>query len=303
MKKSKWTPHIIAVITLIFFIVLGLACATNSNERYNTIYTSKDGLFSYKIQEYMQDKKSKTISKDNANLLKYLGNSTELVIPETIDGILVYGIGRGFARNKNISSLIIPSTVCIIEQNAFSDNNISSIIIPSSVRFIGEYAFSGNPITDFTINGNFSSRDNILNDLTGYYYLNKKQPGQYTKNGGKWFFNDKILPFNPVKLDTKAGDVKILSIDGINAQEFGCTIVGDSVKAVFIPAGKHTVIFEYIGNFKLGRFDLFTASQQYTYDLARITFSSFNFIPGLNYRIKKTVSNNQIYMELIEDEE
>ena len=68
---------------------------------------------------------------------------TEVVIPNTIEGVFVTGIGYGaFAYCYNLRSVKIPASVATIGDNAFSScTNLESIEIPTNVTSIGYDAF------------------------------------------------------------------------------------------------------------------------------------------------------------------
>ena len=70
----------------------------------------------------------------------------DVVIPKTIDGVTVTGIGfesDGVFGGMNLNSVIISDTVTGIGSSAFSGNGLTHITIPESVTYIGEMAFSG----------------------------------------------------------------------------------------------------------------------------------------------------------------
>ena len=74
------------------------------------------------------------------SLLSYNSNNNYVVKP--LVGILYDGIG--------ITSVVIPSTVISIGENAFYGNKLTNIEIPSSVSTIEEQAFRMNEITSIT---------------------------------------------------------------------------------------------------------------------------------------------------------
>jgi len=129
-KKEKWTPHIIAAAAFVVFIVLGLACASTPSKK-----TTDDGL------EYYRESEKIYIS-------GYKGTSKDLVIPETINGYPVTNITYGAFRSKNLTSVIIPSSIINIGANAFRNNNLTGIIIPSSVTTVDDGAFMDNDYLD-----------------------------------------------------------------------------------------------------------------------------------------------------------
>ncbi len=80
-----------------------------------------------------------------AEIIDYNNSSTsELVIPEKIDGNLVTKIGYNAFRDcSGIISIILPDEITSIEDRAFMGCvNLTSIKIPNSVKTIGKYAFA-----------------------------------------------------------------------------------------------------------------------------------------------------------------
>ncbi len=75
----------------------------------------------------------------------YIGDETELVIPEEIDGVKVTCIGENaFWGKSNLTSITIPESVTWIRNHAFSEcKGITSIIIPANVDRIDFGVFSG----------------------------------------------------------------------------------------------------------------------------------------------------------------
>jgi len=78
-------------------------------------------------------------------LLSYLGNDKEVVIPREIEGATVTVIGMMALQNKNIASVTIPDTITSIGNGSFAQNpELVEVIIPDSVLTIGEGAFAFN---------------------------------------------------------------------------------------------------------------------------------------------------------------
>ena len=113
---------------------------------------------------------------ENVKIIKYYGDSSELIIPEKMDGLIVKEIGEmafmkeaevgdGYVGNNKIISVFVPDTVDIIWNGAFgscenltkvrlSENlielwnwvfqgciNLSSIVLPSKLKNIGMNCF------------------------------------------------------------------------------------------------------------------------------------------------------------------
>ena len=82
-------------------------------------------------------------------LVRYIGSSTEVIIPEFIEhkgeNIPVTTIGgSAFNSCSNLTSVVIPNSVTTIGSCAFSGcSSLTSVVIPNSVTTIGDYAFSG----------------------------------------------------------------------------------------------------------------------------------------------------------------
>lgn len=108
-------------------------------------------------------------------ITKYLGNKTELVIPDEIDGVKVKGIASGAFRNKNLTSVTLPKNLEFTEFGSFSNNNFSKIVFPDTMKSIGSYSF----------NNNKNLREVVFNE-------GLKEIGNHA------FINDKVLSGNLV---------------------------------------------------------------------------------------------------------
>ena len=84
-----------------------------------------------------------SVSGDTAEITKYKGSASALVIPSEIDGKKVTGIGRmAFANCTTLTDVTIPDSVTSIGDWAFSDcDAIVNVKIPDTVTYLGEYAF------------------------------------------------------------------------------------------------------------------------------------------------------------------
>ena len=84
-----------------------------------------------------------SVSGDTAEITKYKGSASTLVIPSEIGGKKVTGIGRmAFASCTTLTDVTIPDSVTSIGDWAFSDcDAIVNVKIPDTVTYLGEYAF------------------------------------------------------------------------------------------------------------------------------------------------------------------
>lgn len=95
---------------------------------------------------------SKIVKKNNfeyyvdetASILNYVGNSSSVIIPNEIDGIIVNKIeNSAFMKNTNLEEVTINNNIIYICDRAFRETGLVNVEIPSSVKEIGVYAFSG----------------------------------------------------------------------------------------------------------------------------------------------------------------
>ena len=105
----------------------------------------------------------------------YLGNDTNITVPDKINGIEVGSINERCFENSNIESVTLPSSVTSIEQQAFYGcNNLKSINL-SNVKFIGTEAFTNCP--SLTDNIDLSSVEMISErGLAGTYFKTMNLP-------------------------------------------------------------------------------------------------------------------------------
>lgn len=79
----------------------------------------------------------------SVTITQWTGSSSEVVIPEKIEGLSVTAIGsQAFLKNKTLVSIELPDTVTEIGFMAFSQcNNLKSVKMPESLKTIGTTAF------------------------------------------------------------------------------------------------------------------------------------------------------------------
>lgn len=76
-------------------------------------------------------------------IYKYTGSQTKLVIPETIQGQTVVGIGgAAFQANSTILDLTIPDTVVSIEDFAFNNTLLERVYFGKKVKEFGDLCFT-----------------------------------------------------------------------------------------------------------------------------------------------------------------
>ncbi|WP_295090391.1 leucine-rich repeat protein [uncultured Ruminococcus sp.] len=92
-----------------------------------------------------------------ATITGYTGTKTNLVIPSSVDGCTVVGIGNNCFANTSLASVTIPNSVTKIGMRAFLRTKLTSVTIPSSVKLIGDSAFKGTNLTSVTIPSSVTS--------------------------------------------------------------------------------------------------------------------------------------------------
>lgn len=80
----------------------------------------------------------------------YVGTETDLIIPDTIRGIKVKGIGSSaFADNENIHSVVLPSTATHIGLNSFKNCTNLKSVTGGAITHINLNAFANSSISTF----------------------------------------------------------------------------------------------------------------------------------------------------------
>ena len=89
----------------------------HSKFTYLDYYILKDGESEYVIEK----------SGSSGIIKAYLGNDTNLVVPDVVNGIVPTELGGNIFKNSNIESIVLPDTVTTIGDNAFYNTNLKSI--------------------------------------------------------------------------------------------------------------------------------------------------------------------------------
>lgn len=143
--------------------------------RAGTPFKSK---FTYLDYYIFKDGESEFVVDDGTyrcGIKAYLGNDTNITIPDKINGIEVGSIKERCFKNSNIESVTLPSSVTSIEQQAFYGcDNLKSINL-SNVKSIGTEAFTNCP--SLTDNIDLSSVEMISErGLAGTYFKTMNLP-------------------------------------------------------------------------------------------------------------------------------
>ena len=114
-----------------------------------------------------------TTDQGTITITKFLGSGGAVIIPGTINGLPVTGIGdSAFKSCYSVNSVTIPNSVTSIGSGAFNGCGFTSVTIPDSVTNIGAGAFAGcASLTSITIPPGVTSIPDSM-----FEYL--QQPGQ-----------------------------------------------------------------------------------------------------------------------------
>ncbi|MDF9836695.1 uncharacterized protein YjdB, partial [Breznakia sp. PF5-3] len=136
------------IVKIILTVVIAFSVLLIPQED-NMIAAKISGDFSYEVS-----------SNGTAEITNYIGDDTELEIPDTLDGYKVTKIGYGaFSECKGLEKVIVPDTVVTFGNYAFSQcTKLKEIVIPDSVVSLGQNAFSGcNSLNNVRIPSNIKS--------------------------------------------------------------------------------------------------------------------------------------------------
>ena len=106
---------------------------------------------------------------DQLVLTEYTGSASDVVIPETVDGKTVTGIGdRVFAENASVSTVTIPDTVNYFGGEVFRDSSVKSVNIPKKLKIIPSYSFYNcQDLTDVAFHDGIAAIANTAFKKTG----------------------------------------------------------------------------------------------------------------------------------------
>lgn len=104
-------------------------------------------------QKYVRSNRNEEDDYDidsNGKITAYVGNKTDLTVPDTIHGTVVTGIGRSvFKNNTALQSVTLPDTAVSIDASAFSGCTALVRVSGAGLREVGMSAFQNSAIQDF----------------------------------------------------------------------------------------------------------------------------------------------------------
>ncbi|OAS18671.1 leucine-rich repeat protein [Paenibacillus oryzisoli] len=204
-----------------------------------------------------------TIGSNGATVTDYKGTDLNVVIPAAYSGTPVTEIGRsafdtyGTGKPK-ITSVVIPSSVKVIQTYGFRYTSLTSIELPDSLLTIGSSAFENNPLTtvvfpdSVTMIGNYSF---YMNSLTSI----KLSENLKTINGGAFDTNHiskLVIPAGVTNVASSSfysNNLTSVTVLG-NATTFGTSVfasnpsnlkifgIANSPAAVYASSNGHTFV-------------------------------------------------------------
>ncbi len=148
--------HIGKVIAFAVICSIFCACKNNTIETSNTttncvhdssedanVFATSTGALSVDDEAYKmtQDGLVYEILDDHVVISGYVGSSTQVSIPETIEGKDVTEIGEDAFEETVIETIDLTNKITIIGDNAFNSCPLKEITLPDSVTYLGEFAF------------------------------------------------------------------------------------------------------------------------------------------------------------------
>ncbi len=129
-KGSHWVPVLIMMVMSVVGLILYFV--TTPNPKSPAVSISETPWFTIQEGYLFFDE------------TKYTGSS-ELTVPEQVNGQVVYGLGEGCFKNcTGLTTVILPDTLNSIENNAFAGcTSLRGVFLPESVTTLGKSVFSG----------------------------------------------------------------------------------------------------------------------------------------------------------------
>ena len=137
-------------------ILIAFACFTNAVDAQYTL----------------QDQDVTLDSRNYITACSYNFTNTNIIIPDSLQGSAIIGIGISAFEGKGITSLVLPSTLERIEGTAFRTNSLTSINFPASLTYLGRHSFRDNSLTNVVVPnsvefiGNETFKNNNISSAT-----------------------------------------------------------------------------------------------------------------------------------------
>lgn len=98
--------------------------------------------FTYLDYYFLEENESEFVIDRDGIIKAYLGNETNVVVPDVVNGVVPTKIGPQVFSNSNIETITLPDTIVSIGDDAFSNTNLKSITA-NGVEFLNKRCFYG----------------------------------------------------------------------------------------------------------------------------------------------------------------
>ncbi|MCF8298061.1 MAG: leucine-rich repeat protein [Saprospiraceae bacterium] len=110
--------------------------------------------FTSKLVNAQYTLQNQDVTLDSRNYItacSYTFTNTSIIIPDTLQGHAIKGIGLAAFEGKGITSVVLPSCLERIEGTAFRTNSLTSINLPAGLKYIGRHSFRDNNLTSVVV--------------------------------------------------------------------------------------------------------------------------------------------------------
>lgn len=123
-------------------------------------------------QYTLQDQDVTLDSRNYITVCSYSFTITNIIIPDSLQGVAIKGIGIAAFQGKGITSVVLPSGLERIEGTAFRTNALTSITFPAGLKYLGRHSFRDNQLTGVVVPnsvefiGNETFKNNNISSAT-----------------------------------------------------------------------------------------------------------------------------------------
>ena len=177
MKKLLSILTLIAILATAFYTVPVKAAQTSTYDRYITI--SEDGNWGYVyLCEYIDGDCVDETCEEEIAIVDYRGNESEVVIPETVDGHTVTGVGDFYDESYPEDELV---------SKLFADDfNVTKVTLPKTLQKFGKYVYGeygGDEEGWYDENAFYTAHSSFYKDTITEYIVDENSPYLSSENG------------------------------------------------------------------------------------------------------------------------
>lgn len=233
-------------------------------------------------------KKNSDGTYDYSTVMGYAGESKDLVIPQTKNGVQLKVIGYMAFRGLSLNSVVIPEGVDTIDTQAFNACNLKSVSLPSTLKTIKEGAFSSNQLTSISIPSSVTSigraafNTNKLPDNQAYIYKRTASGIDYSSIVSYGGSNKNIT------IPSTANGVTLRTIESLAFKDVGLT-------GVVIPSTVTSIQYGAFNNNKLPTSQAFI----YARNTSGIDYSKIVSYGGSSNQVVIPASQNGVALRTI----